>query len=98
MSNLILSAETVLPISDGPLNDSAVAISGGKILELGNTRSISKKYRNFKHVRLGKGILMPGFINAHIHLEFIRNYNIRDFRVPPIEFPSTITGSIPYTF
>ena len=69
MSNLILSAETVLPISAKPITDSAVAVSDGKILEIDKPTLLTKKYRNFKHVRLGKGILLPGFINGHIHLE-----------------------------
>lgn len=69
MKNLILSAETVLPVASGPLINSAVAISDGKIVETGNTSALSKKYRNYKHIKLGKGTLMPGFINGHIHLE-----------------------------
>ena len=69
MSNLILSAETVLPISAKPVADSAVAVSDGKILEIDKPALLTKKYSNFKHVRLGKGILLPGFINGHIHLE-----------------------------
>ena len=69
MSNLILSAETVLPVSSKPLEDHAVAVSEGKIVDLGTPALLAKKHKNFKHVKLGKGILMPGFINAHIHLE-----------------------------
>ena len=69
MSNFILSAETVLPVSSKPLEDHAVAVSEGKIVDLGTPALLAKKHKNFKHVKLGKGILMPGFINAHIHLE-----------------------------
>lgn len=69
MNNLILSADTILPVNTDPLFQSAVAISGGKIKETGNTSALTKKFRNYKHVRLGRGILLPGFINAHTHLE-----------------------------
>jgi len=69
MSNLILSAETILPIVSDPLANSAVAVSDGKILEIDKTTLLTKKYKNFKHIKLGKGILLPGFINGHIHLE-----------------------------
>lgn len=69
MSNLILSAETVLPVSSEPIENCAVAISEGKIVDIGPPALLTKKYSNFKHRKLGKGILMPGFINAHIHLE-----------------------------
>lgn len=76
MKNLILSAETVLPVSSGPLTNSAVAISEGKILEVDKPALLSKKYSGFKHISLGKGILLPGFINGHIHLElgWIQNH------------------------
>ena len=69
MNNLILSAETILPVASDPLTNSAVAISDGKILGIDKLVVLTKKYNNFKHIKLGKGLLMPGFINGHIHLE-----------------------------
>ena len=69
MNNLILSADTILPVNRDPLSGSAVAVSNGKIIEINKTGVITKKFRNYKHVKLGRGILLPGFINAHTHLE-----------------------------
>ena len=69
MNNLILSAETILPISSEPIKNSAVAISDGKIVDIDKIKEITKKYNDFTHIKLGKGMLLPGFINGHIHLE-----------------------------
>ncbi len=69
MCNTILSAETVLPIVSAPLYDGSVAISGNEIIDLGNKDHIRQKYKDFTEVQLGKGILLPGFINGHVHLE-----------------------------
>jgi len=69
MSNRILSAETILPIASAPLYDSSVVISGDEVIDLGNKDDIRQKYKDFTEVHLGKGILLPGFINGHVHLE-----------------------------
>lgn len=69
MCNRILSAETILPIVSAPLYDSSVAISGNEVIDLGNKDDIRQKYKDFTEVHLGKGILLPGFINGHVHLE-----------------------------
>lgn len=69
MCNRILSAETILPIVSAPLYDSSVVISGNEVIDLGNKDDIRRKYKDFTEVYLGKGILLPGFINGHVHLE-----------------------------
>jgi len=69
MERKLLSAQTILPISSKPIYYSSVYLENGKIAEIGPTDSLLKKYKNVKHNDLGKGILLPGFINAHTHLE-----------------------------
>ncbi len=69
MERKLLSAQTILPISSKPIHNSSVYLEYGKIAEIGPTDSLLKKYKNVKHNDLGKGILLPGFINAHTHLE-----------------------------
>ncbi len=69
MENKLLSALTILPISSKPVYNSSVYLENGKIVEIGPTDSLLKKYNNVKKTDLGKGILLPGFINAHTHLE-----------------------------
>lgn len=69
MQKKLLSAQTILPISSKPIYNSSVYIENGKILEIGPTDSLVSKYKDVRHTDLGKGILLPGFINAHTHLE-----------------------------
>jgi cytosine/adenosine deaminase-related metal-dependent hydrolase len=45
-----------------------------KIIDIGETKDIIKKYPNLKEKHGGaNSILMPGLINSHIHLEFCSN-------------------------
>ena len=69
MNKTILSAETILPIAAKPLYYGSVVISGSDIIDMGNSGDIRKKYKKFTEINLGKGILLPGFINGHVHLE-----------------------------
>ncbi len=69
MGKLILTAETVLPVSSGPLKNASVLISGGKIREIGKSAALRKRHKDACETDLGKGILLPGFVNAHTHLE-----------------------------
>ena len=69
MEKKLLSAATILPISSKPIHNSSIYIERGKIKEIGPTEALLKKYRNIRHIDLEKGILLPGFINAHTHLE-----------------------------
>ena len=69
MGKLLLTSDTVLPISSPPVYQSGVLIEGGVIKELGPASTLRKKYEGVKCIELGHGVLMPGFINAHVHLE-----------------------------
>jgi 5-methylthioadenosine/S-adenosylhomocysteine deaminase len=69
MGKLILTAETVVPVSSKPLRNASVFISGGKIREVGKPGVLRKKYKGAQEMDLGKGILLPGLVNAHTHLE-----------------------------
>ena len=69
MKTFILSAGTVLPVSSKPLADASVLVSDGKIGEVAKTRALLKKYAGIPEIKLGKGILLPGFVNGHTHLE-----------------------------
>ncbi len=69
MKKFLLSADTILPISSEPMKRSSLLIEGSKISDIGDSPVLRKKYKGEKEVILGKGILLPGFINAHTHLE-----------------------------
>ncbi len=69
MKKLLISADTILPISSEPLKDSALVIVDGKIKDIGSASRLRNHYKNIEELELGEGILLPGFINAHTHLE-----------------------------
>ncbi|GJM15670.1 MAG: metal-dependent hydrolase [Thermodesulfobacteriota bacterium] len=75
MKKFLISASTILPISSKPLKNCAVYIEDGKIKDIGSQSELKKRYHKVEQINLGDGILLPGFINAHIHLElgWIRN-------------------------
>jgi 5-methylthioadenosine/S-adenosylhomocysteine deaminase len=85
MGKLILTAETVVPVSSKPLKNASVLISDGKIREVGKSGALRKRFKGAQEMDLGKGILLPGFVNAHTHLElgwiFRRLRSFRGFTV-----------------
>ncbi len=64
----ILSAEYVLPVTSPVIRNGAVYIKNGVILDVDKLGRLTKKHKA-QVVELGKGILMPGFVNGHVHLE-----------------------------
>jgi cytosine/adenosine deaminase-related metal-dependent hydrolase len=66
---MLLRSRLVLPITAPPIENGAVAISGEWIVVVG-------KWNDLQHgahgevVDLGDSILLPGFINAHCHLDY----------------------------
>ena len=69
MNKLLISAHTILPIASEAIINHSIAIDGGLIIDIGKEAKLKRKYPRFKHLNLGKGILLPGFINGHVHLE-----------------------------
>lgn len=69
MSRFLLSPDLLLTISGAPRKKTSVYIENGKIKDIGSTTQLSKKYRDCKIVNLKNSCLLPGFINAHVHLE-----------------------------
>lgn len=69
MGKLLLTAETVLPVSSKPLKNASVLISDGMIMGIGKPAALRKRYKGVFERNLGNGILLPGFVNAHTHLE-----------------------------
>jgi 5-methylthioadenosine/S-adenosylhomocysteine deaminase len=65
----ILSAKYVLPISAEPFEDGAVAVEKDKILAVGKRAEIIKTFPGAAHENFGEAAILPGFVNAHSHLE-----------------------------
>jgi cytosine/adenosine deaminase-related metal-dependent hydrolase len=65
---MILRARTVLPVSQPPIENGAVVISGNRIREVGAWPELSSSDKTV--FDLGDVILLPGLINAHCHLDY----------------------------
>ena len=83
-----LGAAWVVPVDQRPLRDGWVAVDGDRIVAVG--QGDSAETMALGPVRdLGRVALMPGLVNAHVHLELSW---LRD-RVPPAaDFTTWITG------
>lgn len=65
----VFSADVVLPITAPPIEAGSVATQDGRILECGNRDDIASRYPGHEELRWS-GILMPGLVNAHTHLQY----------------------------
>jgi len=65
----ILRARVVAPLTAPPIKDGAVALDGPLIVDWGPVRRIVSQYGPANEINLTDCLLLPGFINAHTHLE-----------------------------
>ena len=84
---MILRARTILPVSQPPIKNGAVVISGNKIRAVGSWPDLQSQ-SDENVLDLGEVILMPGLVNAHCHLD----YTDMAGELPP---PKTFTDWIP---
>ncbi|HVP13570.1 MAG TPA: amidohydrolase family protein [Phycisphaerae bacterium] len=62
---IVYKARWVLPIEGLPIDNGAIAVDEGRLVDVGKARAISAGTIH----DLGDCILLPGFVNAHTHLE-----------------------------
>jgi len=68
---MLYLADAVLPISSPPLVRGAVRVEGPEIIAVGPASDLPAQPGE-EVVDLGASTLLPGFINAHCHLDFTR--------------------------
>ena len=66
---MILRARTILPVSQSPVENGAVVISGNRIRAIGAWPDL-KPVAGGKITDLGDVVLLPGLVNAHCHLDY----------------------------
>src|SRR5579864_1263247 len=66
---MILRARAVLPVSQPPIENGAIRISGNRITQVGAWKDFSPNSAD-EVVDVGETILLPGLINAHCHLDY----------------------------
>ncbi len=65
---MIIRARVVVPLSQAPIDNGAVALTGNRITQVGPWREFGSVKRE-NVLDLGEVALLPGLINAHCHLE-----------------------------
>lgn len=66
---MLLRARVVVPVSQPPIDNGAILLSGKRIRAVGSWRDLARTTRQ-KPVDLGEVALLPGLINAHCHLDY----------------------------
>lgn len=66
---MLLRARVVVPVSQPPIDNGAVLLSGRRIRAIGPWRDFSRT-RKRQTIDLGDVALLPGLINAHCHLDY----------------------------
>jgi cytosine/adenosine deaminase-related metal-dependent hydrolase len=66
---MIIRARTVVTMDGAPIENGAVAVSEGRIIDVGKFDELKKRNAG-QIVDLGEQSLLPGLINAHCHLDY----------------------------
>lgn len=66
---MLLRARTILPMSSLPIQDGAVLVQGHRIAAVGRWADLREETAA-ETVDLGEVALLPGFVNAHCHLDY----------------------------
>ena len=69
MEKLLLTADVVVPVSSEPIRDGAVVVDQGHIVDVGTSGEMETAHPGLRKIRKPNSIILPGFINAHTHLE-----------------------------
>ncbi|MDP3014250.1 MAG: amidohydrolase family protein [Candidatus Subteraquimicrobiales bacterium] len=67
---MLLTAKWVLPIESEPIEDGAVLVSANLIKAVGRREDLIKEYPDESEICFKKGIILPGFVDLHTHLEY----------------------------
>ncbi len=65
----LYSGRWVLPISSPAIEDGAVAVDGSYIVGVGARAALIERFPAARLVEFGTAAILPGFVNAHSHLE-----------------------------
>jgi aminodeoxyfutalosine deaminase len=63
----LLRAEWIVPVDRPPIRDGCVALRGGRIVWVGAAGEADQPNGQIRD--LGHGVLLPGLVNAHAHIE-----------------------------
>jgi len=62
----------------GVVEHGAIYIEGQKIIDIGKTRDLEKKYRADQVIDASNSVVMPGLVNSHVHFTSVLRRGIED--------------------
>lgn len=66
---MIHAADVVVPVATAPIDGGAVLVEDGRIVELGALEQLVRRHPE-REVAHWDGVMTPGLVNAHTHLQF----------------------------
>ncbi len=87
----LLLAAYIAPMAGPILRDAAVAYADGTILSVGPINELRRQFPHAIVEDLGQSVLLPGLVNAHVHLE-LSALSPGD---PPASFTQWLTRLVP---
>ena len=67
---MIIRARTVVTMAGAPIKNGAVAVSGDRVIDVGQFPEVSAGHSAHEIIDLGEQTVLPGLINAHCHLDY----------------------------
>ena len=67
---MLLVARYVLPVSEHHIENGAVLVRDGRIVDVGYAAKLKTRYPDEETRDFGLAAIMPGFVDAHTHLEY----------------------------
>jgi len=65
----VYAAKHILPVASPPIPNGAVLVHEGRIAAVGRRRDVVKAHPGIEVRDLGDAVIVPGFVNAHTHVE-----------------------------
>ena len=94
MSQTILRARVVWPVSRPPIENGAVFIRDGVIQDVGTWPDLARRWAGEPAEDLGEVALMPGLVNAHCHLDYTGMAGMIAAPASSLNFPDWIKAML----
>jgi cytosine/adenosine deaminase-related metal-dependent hydrolase len=65
----LIVAEWIAPMDRELIRGGGMLIEGEMIIEVGDGAALRRKFPDAKVEDFGRSVILPGLINAHVHLE-----------------------------
>jgi cytosine/adenosine deaminase-related metal-dependent hydrolase len=91
VSATVHAAPVVLPVTGEPIRDGAVLVEGDRVVAVGSRSSVLSASGGAR-VREWPGVLTPGLVNAHTHLQYTDFGDLATSGLPFFEWIRTLTA------